>query len=209
MQVEIRTCDITSLVAIVGEFLELWSDICKPSSIVSSPTNKQIQKSHDLQVTLEPDSFSANADLYQICTVQLAPIHKISWRISTKISLSPSQPKIIHLFPSLMAFPKSGVNQTPSTIYLQNSPLSNRHSTAQLSTVRPRGRRLWINLRSRSNESKAGRCGEQGHVGEGKRMIILGGGKTLATQLRGELLLLEVPKSVPRARNFSKMLLFL
>lgn len=97
MQVEIRTCDITSLVAIVGEFLELWSDICKPSSIVSSPTNKQIQKSHDLQVTLEPDSFSANADLYQICMS--------NWHQSIK-SLEESQQKsaYLHLNPKSSIF---------------------------------------------------------------------------------------------------------
>lgn len=58
--------DITSLVAIVGEFLELWSDTCANLQVSYHP-HKQIQKSHDLQVTVEPDSFSANADLYQIC----------------------------------------------------------------------------------------------------------------------------------------------
>ena len=89
MQVEIRTCDITSLVATVGELLELWSDMCKPSSIVSSPTNKQIQKSHDLQVRVEPDSFSANADLYQIC---------MSNRHQSIKSLEESQQKSAYLY---------------------------------------------------------------------------------------------------------------
>ena len=70
------------------------------------------------------------------------------------------------------------------------------------------GRRLWINLRSRSNESKAGRCGEQGHVWREKDDdSLIKGWKNVGDPMGGNSYFLRFQK-VCQGQGIQKMLLF-
>ena len=136
MQVEIRTCDIISLVDFGSNYGRIpWTlewhvqNLYHPQPIQNSKITWSTSHGWTWFVfsKCRVNYLRSSPNLH----VQLASIHRISWRISTKISISPSQPKIIHVcsifsicfpfFPFLTAFPKFRGKPTTSTIYLPNS----------------------------------------------------------------------------------------